>query len=92
MTAENRINYLFLGFGLGTAAAILFAPKAGVETRSKIEGRLREGHKYVKRQSQELLDSASTTVGRGRKVLRNQMLGVSEAIAAGKTAYLQRVS
>lgn len=91
MTAEKRINYVFLGFGLGTAVGMLFAPKAGVETRNKIEGRVREGHKYFKRQSHELLDSASNTVGRGRQVLRNQMLGVSEAVAAGKTAYMHRV-
>jgi gas vesicle protein len=91
MTGENRMNYLFVGFGLGTAIGMLFAPKAGVETRNSIQGRIREGHKYFKRQGQELLGSATNTVGHGKQVLRNHMQGLSEAVAAGKVAYLRKV-
>ena len=91
MTGEKRMNYLFLGFGLGTAIGVLFAPKAGVETRNDIEGRIREGHKYFKRQGNELLGSATNTVGHGKQVLRSHLQGVSEAVTAGKVAYLRRV-
>jgi gas vesicle protein len=91
MTGENRMNYLLAGFGLGTAIGMLFAPKAGLETRNDIEGRIREGHKYFKRHGHELLDTATSTVGHGKQVLRNHMQGVSEAVAAGKDAYLRRV-
>lgn len=90
MPGENRMNYLFIGFGLGTAVGMLFAPKAGVETRNAIEGRVREGRKYFKRQGNELLGSATNTVGRGKQALRNHMQGVSEAVAVGKAAYLRR--
>ena len=92
MTGENRTNYLVLGFGLGTVIGILFAPKAGLETRNDIKGRIQEGQKYFKRQGNELLGSATNTVGHGKQVLRNQMQGVSEAVAAGKVAYLRRVA
>ena len=91
MTGGNQMNYLFLGFGLGTAIGVLFAPKAGVETRNDIEDRIREGHKYFKRQGHELLGSATNTVGHGKQVLRNHMQGASEAVAAGKVAYMRRV-
>ena len=35
MDDDKRISYFFLGLGIGAAVGILFAPKAGDETRRK---------------------------------------------------------
>ena|SRR5437868_4141234 len=91
MTDENRMNYLFLGFGLGTAVGMLLAPKAGTKTRNDIERKVREGREHIKQQGQELLDSATETVARGKQTVRNQMKSLSDAVAAGKLAYLRSV-
>ena len=91
MTDENRMNYLFLGFGLGTAVGMLLAPKAGSETRNDIERKVREGREHIKQQGQELLDSATETVAHGKQTVRNQMKSLSDAVAAGKLAYLRSV-
>lgn len=91
MTDENRMNYLFLGFGLGTAVGMLLAPKAGTGTRNDIERKVREGTEHIKQQGQQLLDSATETVARGKQTVRNQMKCLSNAVAAGKLAYLRSV-
>ena len=91
MTDENRMNYLFLGFGLGTAVGMLLAPKAGRETRNDIERKVREGREHIKQQGQELHDSATETVAHGRQIVRNQVKTLSDAVAAGKLGYLRSV-
>ena len=91
MTDENRMNYLFLGFGLGTAVGMLLAPKAGTETRSDLERKVREGREHIKQHGQELIDSATETVAHGKQTVRNQMKSLSDAVAAGKLAYLRSV-
>jgi gas vesicle protein len=91
MTDENRMSYLFLGLGLGTAVGMLLAPKAGTETRKDIERKVREGREDIKQQGQELLDSVTETVVRGTQTVRNQMKNLSDAVVAGKLAYLRSV-
>jgi gas vesicle protein len=92
MTGENRISYLFLGLGLGTAAGMLLARKPGVETRNDIERKVREGRDLIKQRGQELLDNATETVARGKQTVRNQMKSLSDAVAAGKLAYERNVT
>ena len=91
MTDENRMSYLFLGLGLGTAVGMLLAPKAGTETRKDIERKVREGREHIKQQGQQLLDNATETVARGKQTVRNQMKSLSDAVVAGKLAYLRSV-
>ena len=91
MTDENRFSYFFLGLGLGTAVGMLGAPKAGTQTRNDIRGKVQEGTNYIKRQGQELLDSATETLEHGKQTLRNQMNNLSEAVAAGRKAYQEIV-
>ena len=92
MAGENRIRYLFLGLGLGTAAGMLLARRHGVETRSDIERKVRERRDLFKRQGQELLDNATETVARGKQIVRNHMKSLSDAVAAGKLAYQRNVT
>jgi gas vesicle protein len=92
MTEQNRMSYLVLSFGLGTAVGMLLAPKGGAETRDDIGRKVREGKKYIKQQGQELLDSATETVARGKQTVRNQVKSLTDAIAVGKLAYERNVN
>ena len=91
MTDGNRMNYLFLGLGLGTAVGMLLAQKDGAATRNDIERKVREGREYIKKQGKELLGSTTETVARGKQTVRNQMKSLSDAVVAGKLAYLRSV-
>jgi hypothetical protein len=56
-----------------------------------MERKVREGRKDIKQQGQELFDSVTETVARGTQTVRIQMKSLSDAVAAGKLAYLRSV-
>ena len=90
MEDSNKISYFFLGLGIGTAVGMLFAPKAGTETRDFLQTKMREGTDYLKREGQGLQESAMEPVERGR-TLQNQLKNVVDAVNAGKQAYRKAV-
>ena len=91
MEDDNKLSFFFLGLGLGVAAGILFAPKSGQETRQLIKSKANESGDYLKRQSEQIRDSAGDLIDRGRSVLNRQRDNLSEAVEAGKQAYRETV-
>jgi gas vesicle protein len=91
MEDDNKLSFFFLGLGLGVAAGILFAPKAGSETRELIKSRANEGADYVRRSSTQVRDAAGDLVERGRTVLNRQKDTLNDAMEAGKQAYRETV-
>jgi gas vesicle protein len=87
MEDNNRLSYFFLGLGLGVAAGVLFAPRAGSETREYIRGKAEEGADYIKRRGEEIRDSATDLYERGRQQMQRQRENLSAAMEAGKQAY-----
>lgn len=87
MEEDNKLSYFFLGLGLGVAVGVLFAPKAGEETREYLRSKAGEGADYMKRRSSELRDTASDVLDRGREQIRRQKDNLSAAVDAGKQAY-----
>jgi gas vesicle protein len=87
MEDNNRLSYFFLGLGLGVAAGVLFAPRAGSETREYIRGKAEEGADYIKRRGEEIRDSATDLYERGRQQVQRQRENLSAAMEAGKQAY-----
>jgi len=91
MDEEKRLSYFFLGLGIGVAAGILFAPKAGEETRRIIRDKAGEGKDYLRRRSEEFREQASdladTAMERGRETLNRQRDSFSAALDAGREAY-----
>lgn len=92
MEDDSKFSYFFLGLGLGVAAGILFAPKAGTETRGYIRDKAHEGTDYVKRRSGDIRNSAHDLVERGRSVIGHQKDQLNQAVEAGKQAYRDAVS
>jgi gas vesicle protein len=91
METDNRFGYFFLGLGFGTALGLLLAPKSGSETRNYLRSKTQEGTDYLKKQGQELADSATETIERGKRTLQSQVKDFSDAVDAGKQAYRDAV-
>src|SRR5947209_8644116 len=87
MDEDNKLSYFFLGLGLGVAAGLLFAPKAGPETRELLKAKAGEGTDYLKRRSGEIKDSAGDLVDKGKSLLNRQKDQLNDAVQAGKQAY-----
>lgn len=87
MDQENRLSYFFLGLGLGVAVGVLFAPKAGAETRELIRNKAEESGEYVRRRGNELRDSATGAIDRSKEELNRRKDHLTAAVDAGKQAY-----
>jgi gas vesicle protein len=92
METDNRFSYFFLGLGLGTAVGLLCAPKSGTDTRNYLRSKTQDGTRYLKDQSQQLVDNATDTIERGKRILQDQVKSVSDAVDVGKQAYRDAVA
>ena len=94
MNRDGLANF-FLGLGIGVGVGLLFAPKSGEETRDILLSKADEGKEYLKKQTSGLRESASEIVDefvdKGRDVINRQKDTLSDAIAAGKQAYREKV-
>lgn len=89
---DNKFSYFFLGLGLGVAAGLLFAPKTGAETRDLIRSKADEGKEYVRKRSNDLVDSANDALERGKSAVSKQRDNLNAAVEAGKQAYREAVA
>ena len=83
----NNVVFFLVGGAIGAAIALLFAPKAGAETRALIGDKAREGREYLSSKGQELKEQASTYADKGREVVNTQKERLSSAYEAGRQAY-----
>jgi gas vesicle protein len=91
MDSDNKMSTFLLGVGLGAAAALLFAPKRGAETRNYLRGKSKEGSDYLKDQGKQLVDAAEDVVEKGKRAVGDQINTWSNAMDAGKQAYRETV-
>lgn len=100
---SSGFGYFLLGLGVGVAAGILWAPKAGDETRQLLadkagesadylKNRAQEGSEYVRQRSSDLKQSASDLYEQGRSTVARQKDTLNTAVEAGKQAYRDAVS
>lgn len=82
---ENKgLPYFFLGLGVGVAIGMIFAPKAGAETRTMIRDRASEGGDYLRRRGTELRESAGELVDKGKGLVDKGMDRGKELVDKGK--------
>lgn len=102
MEERSGFGYFLLGLGIGVAAGILWAPRAGDETRQLIadkagegadflKNRAQEGTEYVRQRTDDLKQSASDLYEKGRSTVARQKDTLSAAVEAGKQAYRDAV-
>ncbi len=88
---KNGFSSFLLGLGVGVGIGLLFAPKAGSETRQLIKDKAGEGSDYVKQKSGELKQTATEYVDKGKEALGRQRETLADALEAGKQAYRDAV-
>jgi len=88
---KNGLSSFLLGLGVGVGIGMLFAPKAGHETRQLIKDKAGEGSEYIKQRGTEAKQTASEWVDKGRDVLGRQKDNLADAVEAGKQAYRDAV-
>ena len=103
MEEKSGFGYFLLGLGIGVAAGILWAPRAGEETRQLLadkagEGadylraRAQEGTDFVRQKTEDLKGSAADLYEKGRQTVARQKDTLGAAVEAGKQAYRDAVS
>ena len=103
MEERSGFGYFLLGLGIGVAAGILWAPKAGEETRQLLadkagegadylKSRAQEGSEYVRNRADDLRQSASDLYEKGRTTVQRQKDTLTSAMEAGKQAYRDAVT
>lgn len=87
----DKFGSFLFGLGIGVGVGLLFAPRAGEETRDLLLSKADEGKDYLKRNSEGLRGSAADLVDKGRDVINRHRDSLSDAIDAGKNAYRETV-
>jgi len=92
MADDSKFTYFVLGFGIGVAVGIMFAPQSGEETRQLLRSKAEEGKDYLKKQGESLQESAGGLVEKGKSAVARQKDQLSAAVEAGKRAYREAVA
>lgn len=84
---KNGLSAFLLGLGVGVGIGMLFAPKSGQETRDMLRNKAGEGGEYLKQRGDEIRQTASEWVDKGRDALNRQKDTLADAVQAGRQAY-----
>lgn len=89
MSDENGggILWFLAGLGIGAAVGILYAPRAGSETREALRSKAEEGREFVRERARQAREQASEWADRGRDVVNQQKEQFRAAYEAGRQAY-----
>src|SRR5580693_1949453 len=89
---KSSFSSFLLGLGVGLGIGMLFAPKAGADTRQLIKDKTGEGADYLKQRGTELKDSAGDLLTKSKEALNRQKDTIADAMEAGKQAYRDAVN
>lgn len=88
---SNSFLWFLAGLGFGAIAGILYAPRAGSETRDVLRSKAEEGREFMRERARQAREQASGWADRGREVLNQQKEQFRSAYEAGKQAYQDTV-
>jgi len=88
---KNGLSSFLLGLGVGVGIGMLFAPKAGHETREIIKNKAGEGTDYLKQRGTDIKQTASEWVDKSKEALGRQKDNLADAVESGKQAYRDTV-
>jgi gas vesicle protein len=89
---KNSFSAFLIGLGVGVGIGMLLAPKSGAETRDYLRTKAGEGGDYLKQRGDDLRQTASEWVDRGKDAIGRQRETFSEAMEAGRQAYRENVN
>lgn len=83
----SKVTYFIVGLGVGALLGVLFAPKAGEETRDYLTKKADEGKDYAQRKARELRERADELIERGKDVATRQKDSIVAAVEGAQEAY-----
>jgi len=69
---KNGFSSFLLGLGVGIGIGMLFAPKAGADTRQLLKDKTGEGADYLKQRGSDLKDSAGDLLNKSKDALNRR--------------------
>jgi gas vesicle protein len=84
--------WFLAGLGIGAAVGILYAPKAGEETRQRLREVAEEGRDSVRERARQAREQAGNWADKGRDYLNQQKDQIRSAYEAGRQAYREATS
>lgn len=76
--------WFLLGLGVGAAAGVLYAPKAGQEMRDNLRQQARDGGEFIKQKSRLAADQVNTMIDSGRTQMNEYAGRGKEAFERGR--------
>ena len=67
--SSNRLSWFLVGVVIGAAAAVLYAPKSGRDTREFITRKTTEGREAVESAGENILDRGRDLYDKGRQLV-----------------------
>ncbi len=87
---SNSFLWFLAGLGVGALVGVLYAPRAGSETRDALRSRAEEGREYMRNRTRQAREQAADWVDRGRDILDQQKDQFRAAYEAGRQAYHEK--
>ena len=84
-------GWFLVGLGIGAAVGVLYAPKAGYETREDLASSAREGTEYMREQSRRAAEKVGDFADRGRDQLNEYVDRSKDAVDRGRSQWNQYV-
>ena len=82
----NSFMWFLAGLGFGALLGVLYAPRAGRETREAIKSSASEGRDYIRTRGREARETMKDWADRGKDVVGRQKEAISNAIDEGRRA------
>ena len=83
----NTFVWFLAGLGVGAVVGVLYAPRAGEETREALLSKAQESSERVRKHARKAREQAEDWVDRGRDVVGQQKEQFRAAYEAGRQAY-----
>ena len=86
----SGLVWFLAGLGIGAAAGILYAPRAGSETREALRAQAEEGAEQARHHARKARETAGDWIDRGRETMSEKKENVRAAWEAGARAYREK--
>ena len=80
-------GWFLLGLGIGAAVGVLYAPKAGTETRDELLEQARGGGDYLKQKSRVAADQVNTLIEVGKDRVNEYVDKSKQAVERGRSQW-----
>ena len=84
---SSGFSWFLAGLGLGALIGVLYAPKAGKETREELISSAREGTEFLKQRSRDAVDQVNDLVDRSKTQVNDYVGRGKEYVERGRAQW-----